>query len=60
MLSEFTTQLAVLLDAGIPVTRCLRILEGQLAAGAMRRTVAAILEDVEGGTALSEAMAKHP
>jgi type IV pilus assembly protein PilC len=29
-------------------------------AGAMRRTIAAILEDVEGGTALSESMAKHP
>lgn len=60
LLSEFTTQLGVLLDAGIPVTRCLRILEGQTPPGAMRRTVAAVLEDVEGGTSLSEAMEKHP
>jgi type IV pilus assembly protein PilC len=60
LLAEFTTQLSVLLDAGIPVTKCLRVLEGQMPAGAMRRTVASIVEDVEGGTALSESMAKHP
>ena len=58
-LAEFTTQLAVLLDAGIPITKCLRILEGQLAPGLLRRTVAEVLEDVEGGTSLSEALAKH-
>lgn len=60
LLSEFTTQLAVLLNAGIPVTKCLRILEGQLPPGQMQRNVSSILEDVEGGTALSEAMAKYP
>jgi len=60
LMSEFTTQLAVLLDAGIPVTKCLRVLEGQMPAGAMRRTIGAILEDVESGTSLSESMAKHP
>ncbi len=58
-LAEFTTQLAVLLDAGIPITKCLRILEGQLAPGLLRRTVAEVLEDVEGGTSLSEALSKH-
>ncbi len=60
VLTEFTSQLAVLLDAGIPVTKCLRILEGQTPQGQMRRTLATVLEDVEGGTALSEAMDKHP
>ncbi len=60
VLTEFTTQLAVLLDAGIPVTKCLRILEGQLPPGAMRRTLATVVEDVESGTSLSEALAKHP
>lgn len=60
ILSEFTTQLAVLLNAGIPVTKCLRILEGQFPPGTMQRNVGTILEDVEGGTSLSEAMSKHP
>jgi len=60
VLTEFTNQLAVLQDAGIPVTRSLRILEGQMPQGAMRRVAASLVEDVEGGTSLSEAMSKHP
>jgi type IV pilus assembly protein PilC len=59
VLSEFTSQLAVLLNAGIPITKSLRILEGQLKPGPMKRITAGLVEDVEGGTALSEAMAKH-
>lgn len=59
VLAEFTSQLAVLLNAGIPITKSLRILEGQLPQGAMKRIAGQLVEDVEGGTALSEAMAKH-
>src|SRR5690606_6714454 len=36
------------------------ILEGQMKPGALRRTVADVVEDVEGGTSLSEALGKHP
>lgn len=57
-LAEFTNQLAVLLNAGIPVTRSLRVLEGQLPAGPMKRICKSLVEDVEAGTPLSEAMAK--
>ena len=59
LLNEFTNQLAVLLDAGIPVTKCLRILAGQMPPGAMKRSLLEIREDVEGGTSLSESLAKH-
>ncbi len=59
VLAEFTSQLAVLLNAGIPVMKSLRILEGQLAPGPMKRIAASLVEDVEGGTSLSEAMSKH-
>lgn len=59
-LAEFTSQLAVLLDAGIPITKCLRILEGQMPAGLLQRTIEEVVDDVEGGTALSEALSKHP
>jgi len=59
-LAEFTSQLAVLLNAGIPVTRSLRVLEGQMPQGAMRRICKQLVEDVEAGTPLSEAMAKYP
>jgi type IV pilus assembly protein PilC len=57
-LAEFTNQLAVLLNAGIPVTRSLRVLEGQLPQGPMKRICKSLVEDVESGTPLSEAMAK--
>tara|TARA_R110002072_G_scaffold269079_11_gene428354 strand:- start:6748 stop:7911 length:1164 start_codon:yes stop_codon:yes gene_type:complete len=59
VLAEFTSQLAVLLNAGIPITKSLRILEGQMPQGAMKRIASQLVEDVEGGTPLSEAMAKH-
>lgn len=59
VLAEFTAQLAVLLNAGIPVTKGLRILEGQMPKGPMKRIAAQLVEDVEGGTPLSEAMQKH-
>jgi type IV pilus assembly protein PilC len=59
LLNEFTNQLAVLLDAGIPVTKCLRILEGQMPPGGMKKALLEVREDVEGGTSLSEALAKQ-
>jgi len=59
VLAEFTNQLSVLLNAGIPITRSLRVLEGQMAAGPMKRICGNLVEDVEGGTPLSEAMEKH-
>lgn len=59
VLAEFTSQLAVLLNAGIPITKSLRILSGQLPPGPMKRIANSLLEDVEGGTSLSEAMQKH-
>jgi type IV pilus assembly protein PilC len=60
VLAEFTSQLAVLLNAGIPITKSLRILEGQMPPGPMKRIAHGLVDDVEGGTALSEAMTKHP
>jgi type IV pilus assembly protein PilC len=60
VLAEFTSQLAVLLDAGIPVTKCLRILQGQMAAGTLKRTLGDVVDDVEAGTTFFESLAKHP
>ncbi len=59
VLSQFTTQLATLLEAGIPLVRCLRILEGQMKPGAMKRILTQVRDEVEGGTPFSEALAKH-
>ncbi len=59
-LSEFTVQLATLLDAGIPIVRALRILEGQMPPGPFKEVLRQITQDVESGSSLSEAMEKHP
>ena len=60
VITRFTTQLATLQEAGLPIVRSLKILEGQLSPGAMKAVSGAVAEDVEGGASLSEAMAKHP
>jgi type IV pilus assembly protein PilC len=57
---QFTHQFAVLLEAGLPVVRSLNILSNQLKPCALKDIVAQTSEDVESGSSLSEAMAKHP
>ena len=59
-LTEFTRQFATLLDAGLPVVRAMDILHNQLKAGGLKNAIADVKEDVEGGSSLSESLAKHP
>ena len=59
-LTQFTSQLSTLVNAGLPLVRSLRILEGQTASGPLRDVVEAVSDDVEGGAPLSEALAKYP
>lgn len=59
-LTLFTRQLSTLQDAGLPLLRSLQILEGQLRPGKLKNVLQEVCEDVEGGSSLSESMAKHP
>ncbi|MHC5036886.1 MAG: type II secretion system F family protein [Planctomycetota bacterium] len=59
-LTHFTSQFSTLQDAGLPIVRSLRILEGQLKPGLLKNSVSDVAEDVEGGESLSESMEKHP
>jgi type IV pilus assembly protein PilC len=59
-LTMFTSQLAILQDAGLPIVRCMKILEGQMKPGFFKWVVGSVTEDVESGSALSDALAKHP
>jgi type IV pilus assembly protein PilC len=59
-LTTFTRQLSTLQDAGLPILRSLRILEGQSKPGALKNALMGVIEDVESGNTLSEAMAKQP
>jgi type IV pilus assembly protein PilC len=59
-LTTFTRQLAILQDAGLPILRSLKILEGQSKPGAMKNCLIDVCEEIESGSTLSEAMAKSP
>jgi type IV pilus assembly protein PilC len=59
-LTQFTRQMSTLQDAGLPILRSLRILEGQTKSGVLKNALQDIIEDVEAGSTLSEAMEKHP
>lgn len=59
-LCTFTRQLSTLQDAGLPILRSLRILEGQAKPGGLKNSLLGVIEDIEGGATLSEAMAKQP
>jgi type IV pilus assembly protein PilC len=59
-LCTFTRQFSTLQDAGLPVLRSLKILEGQMKPGVLKNSLMDVVDDVEGGSTLSEAFAKHP
>jgi len=59
-LATFTRQLSTLVDAGLPIVRSLKILEEQQKPGVLKNQLGDVAEDVEGGSSLSEALAKHP
>jgi type IV pilus assembly protein PilC len=59
-LCTFTRQFSVLQDAGLPVLRSLKILEGQMKPGVLKNALFDVVDDVESGSTLSEAFAKHP
>lgn len=59
-LVTFTRQFSVLQDAGLPVLRSLKILEGQMKPGTLKNALIDVVDDVESGCTLSEAFGKHP
>lgn len=59
-LTDFTAQMAVLIDAGLPVVRSLKVLGRQQKPGAFKFILEDVSESVEQGSSLSEAFANHP
>src|SRR5213078_4590076 len=60
LLCTFTRQFSTLQDAGLPVLRSLKILEGQMKPGVLKNALLDVVDDVESGATLSEAFGKHP
>jgi type IV pilus assembly protein PilC len=56
----FSRQLATMLQAGIPLVQAFEIVGNGHDNPAMQKLILAIKQDLEGGTALAECLAKHP
>ena len=59
-LTAFTRQLSILQDAGLPILRSLKILEGQCKPGRLQNSLLDVCEEIESGSTLSESMSKSP
>jgi type IV pilus assembly protein PilC len=59
-ISIFMRQLATMLAAGIPLVQSFEIVGNGHENAAMQKLILAVKADVEGGTALADALAKHP
>lgn len=58
-LTVFSRQFATMISAGLSLTKCLAVLAEQTQSKPLKKVIEAVLQDVEQGNALSEAMAKH-
>jgi type IV pilus assembly protein PilC len=59
-LAVFSRQFATMVNAGLSLVRTLTILEEQTTHKKLREVIGKIRADVEGGSTLSDALAKHP
>ncbi len=58
--TTFSRQMSDLLRAGLPLVRCLQVITQQTPNVKMSAVIKNVSSDVEGGTAFSDALAKHP
>lgn len=56
----FTRQLSAMVSAGVPLLRSLSSLEQHSESAALRTILINVIKDVEGGSTLGDALAKHP
>jgi type IV pilus assembly protein PilC len=59
-LAIFTRQFSVMIDAGLPLVQCLDILASQQANKYFQHVLGTVRQDVEEGSTLAQAMARHP
>lgn len=59
-LSIFCRQFSTMVDAGVSLVRCLSVLGEQTVSPKLRRIIADIESEVQGGQTLSKSMAKYP
>jgi type IV pilus assembly protein PilC len=59
-IAVFCREMSIMLDAGMPLLRVLKILSERVSHPKLRKVVAEILESVENGNTVAAAMANHP
>ncbi len=59
-LTLFTRQLSILQDAGLPILRSLKLLADMQKPGRLKNSLLDVCDEIEGGSTLSEALAKSP
>ncbi len=57
---DFSGQLATLIESGISLVTALELLKGQSAKKSLTRIIASLVEEIQGGSALSEALSHYP
>jgi len=60
VIALFTRQFATMISAGLPLIQCLEILTQQMENPTMRDAVSNIMQRIEGGSTLAEALHEHP
>ncbi len=60
VLIPFTRQMATLLEAGMSLTRGLKLIREQDCDPVLRRIIQRVVADIEGGSSFSEALVAHP
>jgi type IV pilus assembly protein PilC len=56
----FNQEFATLIKAGLPILQAMELLHKRTENPAFRSTIDSIIHDIKGGSALSDAMARHP
>jgi type IV pilus assembly protein PilC len=56
----FTRELSAMVGAGVPLLRSLTSLEKHMESPALKKIMGGIIKDVEGGSALGDALSKYP
>ncbi len=56
----FTRQLSTMISAGVPLTRAFSTLQSQTENKYFKNVIAGVSKDIEGGTALGDALSKYP
>lgn len=56
----FSRQLSTLINAGLPLVQSLKTVENQTANKQLKKIIAEIIEQVEGGAAFSDALSRYP